>query len=124
MALCMGYREAHELDSRSDGEWELVGRRMSLGGSRPREATAAAATREHLGRRGQRSRRFESVTVRAAARVLELQRCGVVSATEARFFLRELVSMDAHAARGASPSLLRAARRYARQAETRRTRIR
>src|SRR5438067_57245 len=59
---------------------------------------------------GPRYARFEPITVRAAARVLRLQRAGVVSAREAGFYLRELAAMDAHAGRGAFRSLVRAAR--------------
>jgi hypothetical protein len=55
--------------------------------------------------------RFEPITIRAAARVLHLQRAGVVSAAEAEFYLRELASMDAHAGDGAYASLLSAAQR-------------
>lgn len=42
-------------------------------------------------------RSFEAVTVRAAARVLELEWVGTVSPDEARFYLEELAEMDAHA---------------------------
>jgi hypothetical protein len=42
-------------------------------------------------------RRFEAVTVRAAARVLELEWVGTVTPAEARFYLEELAEMDAHA---------------------------
>src|ERR1051325_5818576 len=59
-----------------------------------------------------RDERFEAITIRAAARVLQLQRAGVVSAREARFYLRELTDMDAHAGRHASPALARAAERH------------
>jgi hypothetical protein len=52
-------------------------------------------------------------------RVLRLQRAGIVSAQEARFYLGELVAMDAHAGRGALPCLLRAARRRAAPASRR-----
>jgi hypothetical protein len=62
---------------------------------------------------GRRYERFEAITVRAAARVLRLQQCGVVAAHEAEFYLRELAAMDAHAGRGAHRSLLRAAQRQA-----------
>jgi hypothetical protein len=54
--------------------------------------------------------RFEPVTVGAAARVLRLHREGGLSAREARFYLRELAAMDAHAGAGAVPALVRAAR--------------
>jgi hypothetical protein len=57
--------------------------------------------------------RFEPITVRAAARVLQLQRAGVVSAAESRFYLRELAAMDRHAGSGAGPALRRMARRFA-----------
>jgi hypothetical protein len=57
--------------------------------------------------------RFEPITVRAATRVLQLQQAGVVSAPEARFYLRELVTMDRHAGPGALKSLTRVAQRHA-----------
>src|SRR5205823_2231246 len=44
---------------------------------------------------------------------LQLQRAGVVSAREARFYLRELAAMDRHAGRGAFPTLARMAQRAA-----------
>jgi hypothetical protein len=58
-----------------------------------------------------RYERFEPITVRAAARVLHLQRTGIVTPAEARFYLQELTAMDAHAAPGSSPSLARLAER-------------
>jgi hypothetical protein len=57
----------------------------------------------------QRYERFEPITVRTAARVLQLQRAGVVSAREAAFYLRELLAMDAHADAEAFSALVRAA---------------
>lgn len=48
-------------------------------------------------RRAANLRRFEAVTVRAAARVLELEWVGTVSPEEALFYLEELAEMDAHA---------------------------
>jgi hypothetical protein len=61
----------------------------------------------------QRYARFEPITVRAATRILQLQQAGVVTENEARFYVRELVAMDAHAGEGAFQSLLRAAQRRA-----------
>jgi hypothetical protein len=47
--------------------------------------------------------RFESITVRAAVRVIRLQRAGVVSGIEADFYISELAAMDRHiGAQGAS----------------------
>ena len=59
-----------------------------------------------------RYQRFEPVTVRAAARVLQLQRVGIVTAGEARFYLQELADMDEHAGRGAYITLHRMAQRH------------
>jgi hypothetical protein len=59
-----------------------------------------------------RYQRFEPVTVRAAARILQLQRVGIVTAEETRFYLRELADMDEHASRGAYSTLLRMAQRH------------
>jgi hypothetical protein len=59
-----------------------------------------------------RYQRFEPVTVRAAARVLQLQRVGIVTAGEAQFYLQELADMDEHASRGAYATLLRMAQRH------------
>lgn len=72
----------------------------------------------------QRYERFEAITVRTAARVLQLQRAGVVTAREAAFYLRELLAMDAHAGAEAFSALVRAAhlraapRRSGRQVQT------
>ena len=57
--------------------------------------------------------RFEAITVRAAARVLRLQRTGVISTAEADFYLAELAEMDRYADRRASRSLFRLAQRHA-----------
>lgn len=53
--------------------------------------------------------RFEPITVATAARVLQLQRAGVVTPQEADFYLRELLALDAHADETAFPGLFRAA---------------
>jgi hypothetical protein len=61
----------------------------------------------------QRYVRFEPITVRAAARVVELQWAGVIPAQDAPYYLRELLAMDAHAGEAAFPNLVRAAQRRA-----------
>jgi len=57
--------------------------------------------------------RFQPITVRAAVRVVQLHRAGVVTAREARFYIRELAAMDGQTDRRAFPSLNRIARRHA-----------
>jgi len=63
-------------------------------------------------KRDQRYERFEPITVRAAVRVLQLQREGVVTVKETASYLRWLVAMDAHASEDAFPRLVRAAQRH------------
>lgn len=66
------------------------------------------------GRRQRRQfQRFEAVTVRAAARVFQLERAGVVCAGEAAYLVGELAASDAYASREAAPYLSRAARHRA-----------
>jgi hypothetical protein len=115
MALCMGYGEQYDLGSTMDGGQETRVWQTAPVRSRRRRGSQAASARA-LGRDGRQRpgrpyERFESITVRAAARVLHLQQRGVVSAGEIRHLLRELAAMDAHATRGAVPSLARVARR-------------
>jgi hypothetical protein len=114
MELCMRDGKEQKLGGRCEGELDAV-RRVSRGSSGRRAgeqpASAGAARNGGPGRTERPYERFEPITVRAAARVLQLQRAGVVSAREAQFYLRELTAMDAHAGRGAFPSLARAARR-------------
>ena len=74
--------------------------------------TSRGATQGDFYLAASRYQRFEPVTVRAAARVLQLQRVGIVSACEARFYLQELADMDEHAGRGAYHTLLRMAQRH------------
>lgn len=93
-----GRHDEQKLDSRCEHELDALGLRASLG-----EAPAGSE---------ERCDRFEPITVRAAARVLQLQRAGVVSAHEARFYLRELVTMDLHAGPGALRRLTHLAQRH------------
>jgi hypothetical protein len=85
----------------------------SKGSARRGEAKRGACGGEVVPAPQQRYERFEPVTVRAAARVLQLQRSGVIPAADAAFYLRELATMDAHAGADSFESLLRAARRQA-----------
>lgn len=57
--------------------------------------------------------RFEPITVRAAVRVIQLQRAGVVSNLEADFYLSELAAMDRHTGPRGAAALARLARRQA-----------
>jgi len=57
--------------------------------------------------------RFEPVTVRAAVRVIQLQRQGVVSGIEADFYLSELSAMERHSGANGAAVLARMARRQA-----------
>jgi hypothetical protein len=111
MELWMGFDEEQELDLLSvDG----VQRRGRQNGSRERGEVSlrvGAARPGELRRSIHRYERFEPITVRAAARVLHLQRTGVVSPAEARFYLHELAAMDRHAGRDAAVGLARRARR-------------
>jgi hypothetical protein len=106
MSQCMVYgMEAKQNGLCSNGS-------ARRGGVKPVEAAGAGARgREVVPAAPRRYERFEPVTVRAAARVLQLQRSGVIPATDAGFYLRELAAMDAHAGENAFESLLRAARR-------------
>jgi hypothetical protein len=110
MELWMGYEK---LDGDREGILNSVERRVSRRSDRRRDQQMSLAeTRsDDLGRPERRYERFEPITVRAAARVLQLQRAGVVSAEETRFYLRELAEMDLHARRGAFSSLARIAQR-------------
>src|SRR5688572_13422062 len=103
MELCTGYHEELARNDRCEAGVDVAERRVSRTGSRrrPRERPASAApTVRSAAGRGGRYERFEPITVRAAARVLHLQRSGVVTPREARFYLSELAEMDAHAGRG------------------------
>jgi hypothetical protein len=57
--------------------------------------------------------RFEPITVRAAVRVIRLQRAGVVSGVEADFYISELAAMDRHTGARGAGVLARMARRQA-----------
>ena len=57
--------------------------------------------------------RFEPITVRAAVRVIKLQRAGVVSSVEADFYISELAAMDRHTGSKGAAVLARMARRQA-----------
>jgi hypothetical protein len=102
MNLAMAYDEDLKVDALSGGRTR-----------RAAEASADGLESDSPSTSEPRYERFEPITVRAAARVLQLQRAGVVTATEARFYLHELAAMDAHAGEGAFESLFRAARRCA-----------
>jgi hypothetical protein len=107
MAVCMGCDEERTLVGRNESQMDAVVRRMLRDSARRRESDRRvgerAARNSGLGRGEGRYERLEAITVRTAARVLQLQRAGVVTAREARFYLRELVAMDAHAGPGAAP---------------------
>jgi len=96
MELCMGYSDDQKLDGRGEHE---------------SESCPVSAGRDDK-RAERRYERFEPITVRAAARVLQLRRAGVVSPREARFYLQELAAMDQHAGRGSFPRLARMAERH------------
>jgi hypothetical protein len=111
----MEYDEEVEQDGQYEGGLDAVVRRGSRVSTRRQAGvpplSAGAAKRDGLERPARRYERFEPITVRAAGRVLQLQRAGVVCAKEARFYLRELLAMDARAGRGALASLARTAQR-------------
>src|SRR5437763_6713050 len=56
-----------------------------------------------------RYQRFERVTVRAAARLLRGSRAALIAASELKYYLRELVMLDAHATPAGGGSLRRLA---------------
>ncbi len=58
--------------------------------------------------------RFEPITVRAAVRVIQLKRAGVISSVEADFYVSELAAMDRHTGAKSAAALARLARRQAR----------
>lgn len=116
MQLCMGYETEPARDERYEGELDAVVRRVSRHAIRRREGDPHVAAGARGGRPGKPVRhcqRFEPITVSAAARVLQLKQSGVLSATEAWFYLHELAAMDAHAGREAFPALLRGAQLHA-----------
>lgn len=108
MNRLMTYEQDQEVQGRYENQTETEMKRASYD-SIVQEAGDLSLTGRRDPRSGpaQRYERFEPITVRAAARVLQLQRSGVVSAKEAAFYLRELATMDAHA--GKSPITVRAA---------------
>jgi hypothetical protein len=117
MELRMEYNEEEKRDEQCEGERGAAARRGVRERARRRASNSAGSARATRGDGPENPRRryerFEPITVRAAARVLHLQRGGVVSAREAWFYLRELAAMDAHAGPGAFPSLARMAQRRA-----------
>src|SRR5436309_2766040 len=92
------FRDA--LEDTMNSQCEEVVRRNSRSGSEMDRVPAGTSQPRARGARpgaGRRYERFESITVRAAARVLQVQRDGDITAQEAEFYLRELAAMDAHA---------------------------
>lgn len=91
---------------------ERPGTRGHYSGHDSGHRSVGPAENEGLERTEPHSEQFEPVTVRAAARVLQLQRASVVSLPEARFYLQELAAMDRYAGAGAFASLLRRAQSH------------
>lgn len=104
MELGMRFDSELNLDGNSSNTWNETSEQVSPGGEPRRESERGSASER-------RYERFEPITIRAAARVLQLQQAGIVSSWEAGFYLHELVDMDRYATRGAYPSLLRMAQR-------------
>ena len=98
-----------ELGMRLNDELELDGDCIDAWVEMSRPDSRCETPRNETQRRYER---FEPITVRAAARVLQLQQTGIVSSWEAGFYLHELIDMDRHATRGAYPNLLRLAQRH------------
>lgn len=109
-----GFNDERPLDGGCTGDlnaWTLL---AAWGSTLRRESEIAVdpEPRDSAGGHERRYDRFEAITVRAAARVLQLQQSGIVSAWEAGFYLHELVDMDRYASPGAYSSLLRMAQRH------------
>src|SRR5262245_3828858 len=113
MQLCMGYDDVRQRDGQREDEGAVrrVGRESAPRGEDNQPASGGAVGSDGRERGGRRYQRFEPITVRAAVRVLQLQRAGVLSAAEAQFYLGELAAMDRHAGWNAFPILARRARR-------------
>jgi hypothetical protein len=115
MERCMGYDQELKRNGRCEGALDSPVGRVSMGRIRCRQtgrlAGASAVGNGEPANPECGGEEFEPVTVRAAVRVVQLQRAGVLPAGEARFYLHELAAMDAHAGPEAFPSLARLAQR-------------